>query len=536
VTNRAVLLITLGFAANAAIAGGQTARPGEAAFREGMRARDGNQWAAVAAHMRDAIRVDPKEDQRRIGGFGPIGGSEYMPYFRLGEALYRLGDCSGALIAWEESEAQRVIAKQRGELKMLQEGSAACEAKGFLPGAAFRTAAARAEAALEEARKAGHALADYGTAHPEAWRQDLRERHDRAREDLAGGQEKLAEAGRTRRAADLTESVSMASRASAAFHATRGDMEEEFSRVSRAQGRAAQVERLIQGVEALDRNIDATVAGAAVKFSLPNALSAERQKARDLVLAARQQLRSSPVPSTADLNDAERMTRQAESLLTPVVAQVAALGNSITEREVAIALRSTEDAYAFTESQVKSIRQLVGDKPPAAEIAGQVVTALTSAEHSLTRGRRAFDAARKAGNLAAIRAAGRVAITVRADLDKLAPLLGPVENLPGFGVPPPIMDGARRYFEGRYEEALQVLTDELANGTPMPLQAHVHVLQAAALYALYVRSGETDAALRARARAAADACLSRDPAFQPNPAAFAPRFISFFLGKAASAQ
>jgi hypothetical protein len=177
---------------------------------------------------------------------------------------------------------------------------------------------------------------------------------------------------------------------------------------------------------------------------------------------------------------------------------------------------------------VKSVEQLVqSDKAPAPDVVQQVLPVLTNVQTALARGRRRLDAARRAGDLNAIRAAAQVAIDVRGELDKVAAAIGVEEG--ALGVPDPIMEGARHYFDGRYREAVNTLTEELAQNTRMPLQAHVYVLRSAALFALYVLSGEADDSLRAQARRDAEACLRLDPAFQPNPAAFAPRFISFFL-------
>ena len=62
------------------------------------------------------------------------------------------------------------------------------------------------------------------------------------------------------------------------------------------------------------------------------------------------------------------------------------------------------------------------------------------------------------------------------------------------------------------------------------MQVHVSVFRAASLYALYVRSGETNQALRNDAIAAIQRCKEIDPSFQPDARAFSPRFVSFFQG------
>jgi hypothetical protein len=57
---------------------------------------------------------------------------------------------------------------------------------------------------------------------------------------------------------------------------------------------------------------------------------------------------------------------------------------------------------------------------------------------------------------------------------------------------------------------------------------HAHLFRAASLYALYVRSGETDQTLRGEAVASVRRCKEIDPGFRPNARAFSPRFLIFF--------
>jgi hypothetical protein len=65
---------------------------------------------------------------------------------------------------------------------------------------------------------------------------------------------------------------------------------------------------------------------------------------------------------------------------------------------------------------------------------------------------------------------------------------------------------------------------------------HVSVFRAASLYALYVRSGETNQALRNDALGAIQRCKEIDPSFQPDPRAFSPRFVSFFQSAGGSGE
>ena len=56
----------------------------------------------------------------------------------------------------------------------------------------------------------------------------------------------------------------------------------------------------------------------------------------------------------------------------------------------------------------------------------------------------------------------------------------------------------------------------------------MHLFRAAALYHLFVRSGEKDQALRTRALAEIEACKRLNSQFAPDTRAFAPRFITFY--------
>ena len=91
---------------------------------------------------------------------------------------------------------------------------------------------------------------------------------------------------------------------------------------------------------------------------------------------------------------------------------------------------------------------------------------------------------------------------------------GPV-TLRDRGVHAALEQGARLFFAGEHQQALTALDSEaLADA---PLQLHVHLLRAAALYHLFVRSGEKDQALRTQALAEIDACKRLDPDFRPTP-------------------
>ncbi len=70
----------------------------------------------------------------------------------------------------------------------------------------------------------------------------------------------------------------------------------------------------------------------------------------------------------------------------------------------------------------------------------------------------------------------------------------------------------------------------------VPMLLHAHVFSAASLYALFVRSGESNQALRTQALAEIDQSKRLNPSFQPNPRAFSPRFVNLYQTGGAASQ
>jgi hypothetical protein len=88
------------------------------------------------------------------------------------------------------------------------------------------------------------------------------------------------------------------------------------------------------------------------------------------------------------------------------------------------------------------------------------------------------------------------------------------------------VSAARSYFEGRYRDTIDGLAQ--ASYAPGPAAVQAHVLRAAARYQLFVIGGERDAALRREVLADVEAVHRLDPAFEPDPEAFSPRFRELF--------
>jgi hypothetical protein len=80
---------------------------------------------------------------------------------------------------------------------------------------------------------------------------------------------------------------------------------------------------------------------------------------------------------------------------------------------------------------------------------------------------------------------------------------------------------------GHYQQALSAL-EPLTAQSDSPLKVHAHVFRAAALYALFVRSGESNDQLRNDALAEIARTKQLNASFQPSPRAFPPRFLSLY--------
>jgi hypothetical protein len=89
--------------------------------------------------------------------------------------------------------------------------------------------------------------------------------------------------------------------------------------------------------------------------------------------------------------------------------------------------------------------------------------------------------------------------------------------------------------EGDYQKALTAL-EPLVGRSDVPMLLHAHVFRAASLYALFVRSGETNQTLRAQALAEIERSKQLNPSFQPNPRAFSPRFVNLYQTGGATAS
>lgn len=104
----------------------------------------------------------------------------------------------------------------------------------------------------------------------------------------------------------------------------------------------------------------------------------------------------------------------------------------------------------------------------------------------------------------------------------LPPAAAPARTAP----PQWLLDAAQAYFDGDYRVALEILDRDLPQRGRVPFFAHL--FRAAARQALYLLGGEEEAGLREAALLDLGECRRRDPAFEPGPEYFSPRFIELY--------
>jgi hypothetical protein len=487
-------------------------------FRRGLSARGDKKWQEAAQAMRQALQINRMESSRRVqGGFRIFGrGTEYLPFYFLGEALKNLNDCSGAVTAWESSEEQKVVLTVKEYADSLRAGLKECASKGVLLRPEYNQQMAVTDQNYNESYALLQRLVALRDANQELWRPDVQAEYERARGDMALAQKTLLKARQSRMVVDFAESRALSLRARDVLRPLESRLTAAIGTRSLIAQQVAEAQKVLEGAEAASKEIDAA------KLPLSPTLASSRDSARALATRARErlgQLEKSENAATA--TEAVRLAHEASDAFTKVLEQVKKSERSDFEQRLQEAVAGATEQLSFAATSLASLERLVAEKPATMtpEMASQRDALVR--EHAALQ--RRFDNARKTENIVAVDEARRLAGEARDKIDALVRLFGGVVNV----VPAALNQGASYYLAGNYKEALTAL-DPLASQTDIPLRVHVHLFRAASLYALYVRSGEKDQALRADALAAIQKCKEIDSAFRPDPRAFSPRFLSFF--------
>ncbi len=501
----------------------------DAAFKAGLDAREDKKWQETATHMRRAIQSNPREDSRRVtrGLLGIGGRNEYLPFYFLGEALFNLGDCAGAVTAWSASERQGVVRARPDYVATFQKGYRTCEGKGVLPPGKFDPLFLRGNQHVTEVNSQAAAISERGKVHITIWRADanLREAYDRGSAELQIAQSRLAIASRTRSESDFVEAKAAVDRARALFTALGERLDAAIAAVSSAQGVAREVDQSMLTAQELDRTIDGKKA-----FITP-ALSGVRDAANESMGRVRAQLSAGRAASNmAVLNEARATVQGAVARFKYVLEEIAKVEKRLSSERLSEVIGKANEAFSFVEGAFRTLDARLAAKP--VDATPDRLTRREALQKQFAALGRRRDAAARAGNVAGLEQAAQLASEVRIQVDRMNIEFGPL-TIVDRGVRPELAEGARLFFAGEYEQVLATLDPERLND--VPLQLHVHLFRAAALYALYVRSGEKDQAHRTQALAEVQKCKQLSPGFQPAGRAFAPRFISFFQTGNASA-
>lgn len=98
----------------------------KADYDDALKAIESEDWSTALSSLESAIS-DNGQSQERVRMYG-MRFIPYLPHYYLGLARYRLGDCQGAIEAWDTAVNQGVIQSQ-DEYSRLQQERRACEAQ-----------------------------------------------------------------------------------------------------------------------------------------------------------------------------------------------------------------------------------------------------------------------------------------------------------------------------------------------------------------------------------------------------------------------
>ncbi len=349
-------------------------------------------------------------------------------------------------------------------------------------------------------------------------------RYKAASGELQTAQTRLLAGTRARSATDFNEARAAAGRATAILRGLESTLNASIENVTFVRRQVREVDLLIAGAENGDRAIDN------VKAPLTLELAASRQNGRELIARARERVRAAEkTQNAATVNEALRAAQDATTVFNEVLDQATKLVRATLEREFGEVAAAAAEALSFLDASFATLERLVVEK--AALAAPDIGARRDALQKRVITLRRRVETAQKIQNIAGLRDAARLAVEVRGELDTMITSFGP-PTLRDRGVRAALEDGARLFFAGEHQQALAALeSSELSDA---PLQLQVHLLRAATLYHLFVRSGEQDQTLRARAVTEIDECKRIDPGFQPDSRAFAPRFLSFYQNPVAT--
>lgn len=509
------------------LAGPAPARAQEGAdkvYRDGVEAVEKQKWPEAAGLMRQAIGMNGTEapGTRRLGLFG---GRDYLPYLLLGRALLAQSDCTGALSAWEASDKQGVARKIRnGEYaKEIQRGYDQCEAKGFLPAPKLQKEVDDTKVALRAASDEGRRLTEHVSSYDESIKAAYRKQVATADSRMQTASDKLASGEKTRRVQDFVDARAAAAAAFREYQLSRPPLDALIASVAGFLNKANAADKELSGVEAKGRELETLLRSSPVKVSPAEATTSARARADMQVSSARDKIKTArTTQNEAMLAEAAGLTGSADKTYLQARNEIEALIKAGVDRELQQLQNQMQNTLTGLDARASDIAAALGNQPEP----GKTAKEFEAAQRGLDRARQVFDRAMRARDLGAARSAVQLTPRVAAQLDALAAALAvEAPTLPGA-----LRAAAQAFFDGSYADAVRLLPADQVASIDQRFRIHGHVVRAAALFALYQRSGGADASLRDQARQEVEQSRALDPSFQPNPSAFSPRFVAFFRG------
>jgi hypothetical protein len=350
----------------------------------------------------------------------------------------------------------------------------------------------------------------------------MREQYERATVEIEAARSRYQGSRTTRTLRELTDASAGVERARAILVALDASLTAAVDNQRSAQLLIREVGEAIGAAEGLNRIIE----GKKVAFT--SALTAAHQEGRDAIGKARERLNEGTRTLNAPVLTAARTFAQdASTRLRQVLDELTRIEKDALARDVSDALARAQESFSLLDSAVTTLDRFSAERPGVLPV--DKVAERDAAQRQAVQARRRFEAARKADNVAGISDAARLASEARDRLNVLIGAFGPL-TLRDRGVHPLLEEGARLFFAGEYQQVITSLAEAEGFAAEVPLRLHFHLFRAAALHELFLRSRETDQALRAQALAEVEHCKGIDSVFQPDTRAFSPRFVSFYQG------
>jgi hypothetical protein len=514
VTRLRLILAVIGICAVPSLAAAQ-----DESFRQGLQARGDKKWADVVRHMQNALKADAQESTRKVGSRLGVGGTEYLPHYFLGEAYYNLQDCGGAVTEWLISEQQAAIKSRSEFLGAIRAGYQACAAKGVLLAADFNPLYQSTRQVYVDATALSTRVSDLGATHRDIWKADVEEQFGRARKELEASLNRLSTGQRSRLAADFNEARAASERATAILRPLETSLNAAIDASNSVQRQSQEIEQVLTAADTADQALEK------VKASLTEPMQTARATGKQQITQARDRLAAGQkTQNLATLAEALKYAQSGSTALTQILDQAQKLARGAFEQQFGDAIRAADEAFARVSAAMSILDRRVAQQP---DIGGPKLIADRAAlVKQVDTLRRRFERARSSENLTSLTETTRLALEAQNELTGLITAFGPI-TLRDRGVHASLEEGVRLFLSGEYQQALSAL-EPLSGQSGVPLQVHAHVFRAAALYALFVRSGESNEQLRTQALAEIARTKQLDASFQPSSRAFSPRFLSLY--------